>query len=80
MTIQFFLVLFFETKYDLYGTCALGHLAGFCDDNMRRISVYQLHESSNHTIQDPLEYMRRDIPACYGIFSNAFLIATHLEN
>ena len=48
MAVQFFLVLFFETKYDLYGTCALGYLAGFCDDNMGRISIYQLHESSSH--------------------------------
>ena len=79
MAIQLFLVLFLETKYDLYGTCALGHLAGFCDNNMGRISVYQLHESSSHTIQDSLEYMRRDISACYGILSNAFLVATHLQ-
>jgi hypothetical protein len=80
MTIQFFLVLFFETKYDLYGTCALGHLARFCDDNMRGISMYQLYESSGHTMQDLLEYMRRDISACYRILSNPFLIATHLQN
>ena len=80
VAIQLFLVLFFETKYNLHWTCALRHLASFCDNDAGGISTDQLHKSSNDTRRDLLEYMRCDVSACYGILSNTFLIATHLQN
>jgi hypothetical protein len=57
VAIQLFLVLFFETKYNLHGTCALRHLASFCDNDTGGISADQLHKSSNYTIYETYSNM-----------------------
>lgn len=82
VTIQFLLVLFFKTEYNLHGACACRYFAFIGNYNTRCIpnnaglgvTVYYLKAKYE------LEYMSSDILSTNGIFGDTLLITTHLQN
>ena len=63
MRVEFLLVLLFKAENNLNRARALGYLASVCDNDRRSV----------------LKNVRSNILACNGIFGNALLIKTHLQ-
>ena len=78
MAVELFLVLFFEAKYNLHGTCSWRNLSSVCNNNLGGIPWTSVRNILIVYKTDLLEYVCSDIFTGNRIFCDTFLVTPHL--